>query len=154
MRDLLYGKAPELSALLRDVSSDTTLWDVDRGCLELTNADLLWRAVDALEGVGPTRTSKLLARKRPLLIPITDRIIVSAIGGGDNWWRTLRYCFMQESFRSAVKRLRPQAAGDVSLLRIFDVAIWMLCSKSRAARKARENAGVTQDSCHCRPSDK
>jgi hypothetical protein len=37
----------------------------------------------------------------------------------------------------------------VSLLRVFDVAIWILCSKSRDARKARA-AGVSQDSCHCR----
>jgi hypothetical protein len=154
VRAILFEQAEMFSALLQDVSSDTTLWDVDHGCQQLTNADPLWKAIDALPGVGPTRTSKLLARKRPLLVPITDRIVVSAIGGGDNWWRTLRYCFMQESFRDAAERLRPQAAEDVSLLRIFDVAIWMLCSKSRDARRVRNDAGVPRDSCHRKPSDR
>jgi Family of unknown function (DUF6308) len=146
-RALLGELAEKVTELLRTIDDSTALWD-DRGCQELINANRLWKVIGRLPGVGTTRTSKLLARKRPLLVPITDSIVVSAVDNRGKTWLTLRYCFQQEPFRQAVESLRPpQQAEDVSLLRIFDVAIWMLCSRSRDARKARERTGVPQDSC-------
>ena len=150
VRAMLVEQADQVNGLLSAIDGNTTLWDGERGCQELLKADRLWRIIKGLDGVGPTKTSKLLARKRPQLVPITDRIIVAAIGSGHNWWCTLRHCFKQESLRDAVERLRPQEQECVSLLRAFDVAIWILCSKSRDARKARTAAGVAQDSCHCK----
>jgi len=154
VRAMLVEQADQVNDRLSSIDGSTTLWDGERGCEELRKADGLWRIIDALDGVGPTKTSKLLARKRPQLVPITDRIIVAAIGHGDNWWRTLRYCFKQESFRAAVEQLQPAEEKSVTLLRVFDVAIWILCSKSQDARKARTAAQVTQNSCHCNSFDK
>jgi hypothetical protein len=153
VRALLGEEANHLNGLLEAVDSNTTLWDGNRGCQELTKASALWSAVVRLPGVGPTRAGKLLARKRPLLVPIVDSVVVSAVGNSGRTWATLRYCFKQESFKRAVGLLRSQESGDASLLRIFDVAIWMLCSNSRDAREARMTAGVSRDSCHCKPSD-
>lgn len=142
VRSILVDQADKISELLCEIDNNTTLWDLDHGCNNLLKAECLWNLIDDLDGVGPTKTSKLLARKRPLLVPITDRIIVSAIGDGKNWWRTLRYCFTQETFRQIIDQLRPQEAENASLLRIFDVSIWILHSKSRDALKARQAAGV------------
>ena len=42
-----------------------------------------------------------------------------------------------------MNELRPDNAEAISVLRIFDVAMWMLFSQSKAARKARLEAGLT-----------
>jgi Family of unknown function (DUF6308) len=152
VRALLCDQADEVNEKLRAISTSTTFWDdSSQGCDELAKVDELWRVVDDFDWVGETKTSKLLARKRPWLVPITDSIIISAVGNSGKTWLTLRHCFKQETFREAVKSLRPPGLGDVSLLRIFDVAIWMLCSDSRAAREVRNYAEVTRNSCYCKP---
>ena len=153
VRKLLSGQPAACAELLSRIDSGTTIWAPQAG-QELSNADPLWKELTKLHGVGVTLTRKLLARKRPMLIPITDSIIRNAIGYPGKTWHTIRYCFEQESIRQAVESLRPPNAQDVSLLRIFDVAIWMLCSKSQDARKARERAGMPQDSCGCRRPEK
>lgn len=149
VRSLLGEQAKRcFSELLSRIDSGTTIW-APGGGLELSNVVPLWKEVKKLDGVGSTLTSKLLARKRPMLIPITDSIIRKAVGPGQPFYamRTIRCCFQQEPFQRAVEALRPPNAQDVTLLRIFDVAIWMLCSKG--AHEARERAGVPHDSCSC-----
>jgi hypothetical protein len=141
VRALLDEKAEKVSELLHNVNSKATLWSDDGG-RELVNAEPLWEFVMELPGVGPTTTSKLLARKRPGLVPITDSVIVSAVGTSGRTWSTLRYCFQDPDFRQLVDTLRPDGANSVSLLRIFDVAIWMLYSESTAARKVRADVGI------------
>lgn len=146
VRMMLGSQARQIAELLREIDTETTLW-AEQGGRDLCKAERLWDVIDALKGAGDTLTSKLLARKRPLLVPITDRIIINAVGHPGKTWVTLRYCFQQESFRQAVESLRSPLTEDVGLLRIFDVAIWMLCSKS--ARKARQRLGVPDDLCVC-----
>jgi hypothetical protein len=144
VRGLLCDQADEVSKLLVEVDDKTEIGHPDSG-KQLDAAEPLWKLLYRLPGVRDTRASKLLARKRPRLIPITDSIIVSAVGTPGHTWETVRHCFQEDLFRQAVQPLRPGNTESVSLLRIFDVAIWMLFSQSKAAAKARRETGVVPE---------
>lgn len=83
--------------------------------------------------VSPTRASKIMARKRPHLIPINDRIIKNAIEKKtkDNdwklWWEALTEDdYLEdraETLRQAIDRPR------LSTLRVLDVLLWMSGTK-------------------------
>ena len=87
----------------------------------------LWDAVRALPGMGTTVTSKLLARKRPLLHPITDSVVEEATGASD-LWPELRL-LLQETpdLHTRLTGLRAEAklSDHVSPLRVFVVVTWM-----------------------------
>src|SRR4051812_3670041 len=68
VRALLQDRAQEFSELLEAVPANLDLWDAE--VEDLQSAEILWHRLDELDGVGPTRTSKLMARKRPRLIPV------------------------------------------------------------------------------------
>jgi hypothetical protein len=80
--------------------------------------------------------------------PKDSPVVIAAVGNKENPWLTLRHCFKQEPFRQAVGSLRPPDADDLSLLRILNVAIWMLCSNSRGAGRVRNYGGVSRNPCH------
>lgn len=143
VRRLLIDQAAEVGELLGRIDEDTDLW-AEGSSEQLAAADPLWALLCSLPGVRDTRASKLLARKRPRLIPNTDSVVVSAVGTQGRTWPTLLHCFQDELFRQSVESLRPKNVESISLLRIFDVAIWMLYSQSKAASKARREAGLTQ----------
>ena len=70
-------------ALLQKIPADAnvTLWNT-----ELPRSSAAWRLWDVLVGideVGPTRASKLMAWKRPHLLPILDSVIMERLGLGD-----------------------------------------------------------------------
>jgi hypothetical protein len=79
--------------------------------------------------VGRTKTSKLLARKRPALIPIWDSAIGGVIQTGDYFWEPLRQELRANdaALHRRLLRLRDQAglARSVTALRVFDVVCWM-----------------------------
>jgi hypothetical protein len=142
VRSLLIDQAVTANELLSKIDHDTDLWGSD-AARQLNHVDPLWDLLCALPGVRDARASKLLARKRPRLIPITDSIVVSAVGIPGRTWPTLQSCFRDHQFRRSVITLRPTNLDGIGPLRIFDVAMWMLYSQSKTARKARHTAGVT-----------
>ncbi len=73
---------------------------------------------------------KLLARKRPLLLPIRDTVVERALNLGnrdDDWWRPWWIALSTDD--ALVSRLREirQLAGTphLSLLRVADIVIWL-----------------------------
>lgn len=128
---LLVGQACELNALLSEIPVELDLWEAPEQVVEPgSSADHLWRQLDGLPGVGWVTAGKLMARKRPRLIPVYDRVVKTALGrkNGDEWWRPLRTVLQENSdIVDRLQSLRNQAALDdrVSLLRILDVCIWM-----------------------------
>jgi len=75
-------------------------------------------------------THKLLARKRPLLLPIRDTVVEGALNLGnrdDDWWRPWWIALSTDD--ALVPRLQEirQLAGtpNLSLLRIADIVIWL-----------------------------
>jgi hypothetical protein len=144
VRKLLSDLRGQISNHLANIGRETDLWEASDD--ELQAADDLWFTLVGLDGVKKARASKLMARKRPRLAPISDEVVVKAIGARRQTWPVLRYCLQDESFRGTVLKLRGPGSGDASVLRLLDVALWMLHSKSKAAGQARHAAGVTPPS--------
>jgi hypothetical protein len=55
----------------------------------------------------------------------------------------LRRLLQDPDARAEVEALRPVAAAGASLLRILDVALWVLYSRTAAAQWVRAQAGMT-----------
>lgn len=80
--------------------------------------------------VGPTLASKLLARKRPRLIPIWDSKIEAQLGlkGSRDHWRVMRQILSEDDGKlvDRLETIRRKSGQQerISLLRTFDVAVW------------------------------
>ena len=66
--ELLGRRSADLSRLLGQLPTDVDLWGAEESHLE--SAGNAWRIVEGLPGVGWVTAGKLLARKRPRLIPV------------------------------------------------------------------------------------
>lgn len=78
-------------------------------------------------GVGQTITSKLLARKRPHLIPIWDSKIGRQVeaNGTKHFWSGMREMFQDAALIERLEAIhRKSGVLDLPLLRVFDVAVW------------------------------
>jgi hypothetical protein len=145
VRQLLGSQADEMSRLLAPVRDDLDLWDAT-DC-DLAVVDPLWEALTAMEGIGTATAAKLLARKRPRLCPVTDKVVIQAAGvRGQRASAAVRRLVQDPAVRAEIEALRPPEAAGASLLRILDVAIWLLHSPSRAANRARA-AGLSLAAC-------
>ena len=117
--------------LLHQIPVGVDLWRADEADVGPgSSADELWRALVRLPGINWVTAGKLLARKRPRLIPVYDRVVKAALGRGDadEWWRPLRQALVDDpNVVARLRALRDKAhIGDtVSLLRVLDVCIWM-----------------------------
>jgi hypothetical protein len=140
VRSLLNDLSGTMSEYLAEIGTETDLWDATKQELQAT--DDLWNTLLEVKGIGEVKASKLLARKRPRLAPITDRVIVAAIGARGRTWPVLRHCLQDEPFRDAIAELRGTDSQDTTVLRLLDVALWMLYSGSEAAIEARRSSGL------------
>lgn len=95
-------------------------------------------------GVGQTTTSKILARKRPHLVPIYDSVIAGLVGMRDSrsQWRCWWEAFQGDEGRKLIERLAVIRAASgqthLSLLRVLDIVLWM---EGRGAEEIRETVG-------------
>jgi hypothetical protein len=140
VRILLGSRLRELSQMLAAIPEDIDLWDADDEVSK--RIDLLWDALMAIDGIGTASATKLLARKRPRLCPISDSVVIKAVGVPGRTWAVLRCLLQDPAVRGQVAALRPAAAAEASLLRILDVILWISHSDSAAAHKVREEAGM------------
>jgi hypothetical protein len=140
IRILLGSHQRQLSDLLAAIPQETDLWDASSDTLR--PIDALWDALTAIDGVGAASATKLLARKRPRLCPISDSVINKAVDVPHRTWDVLRCLLQDPAARAEVEALRPAAAAGASLLRILDVALWVSYSRSGAAQWMREKAGM------------
>ncbi len=142
VRALLDSWAEKISQMLAVISSDLDLWDAGDG--DLAAVDPLWDALLEMPGVGTATAAKLLARKRPRLCPVTDKVVIGAAGVPRRTWAALP-CLMQDvDARGEVEALRPPSASGASLLRILDVALWIRHSHSRVAQQLRQQAPIEE----------
>lgn len=131
--DLLDHRAGEINHALSGVPNDP-LHIVERAAIGPdSEAVKLWRMVRCREqSMGRTKTAKLLARKRPALLPIYDQRIAGRLAlplDDWTWWWTW---WQNPQHVQSIQNLRRAAANDsvghgiaeVSLLRILDVAVW------------------------------
>lgn len=138
VRDLTEARADEFAELLALVPDPTVvLWEATDAHLDAANS--LWRWLcDTINGVGPTRAGKILARKRPALIPIADEVTLRLFKAPSNGlWVTLRAVLADTEVRHTVEALRGDLPETVTTLRLLDTALWMTGSGSEAARTVR-----------------
>jgi hypothetical protein len=80
--------------------------------------------------LGSVAAGKLLARKRPQLIPVYDsyvRKILRRPWNDQTWWSDLRCQLVKDdALVGELESVRARAgAGHLSLLRTFDIMCWM-----------------------------
>jgi transposase len=140
VRILLVTHKRELSRLLAEIPRAVDLWDATDD--DLRSIDLMWDALISIEGIGTASATKILARKRPRVCPISDSLVIKAVDVPGRTWDVLR-CLLQDPLaRTDVEALRPPEAATASLLRVLDVALWVSHSKSAAAQQVRVEAGL------------
>ncbi|HEY9389216.1 MAG TPA: DUF6308 family protein [Mycobacteriales bacterium] len=92
-------------------------------------ADAAWRLLEARDGIGWVTASKLLARKRPRLVPVYDRVVRCALGAPGHFWEYLHHALRadQGRLRTRLEEVRQQAdlPEATSPLRVLDVVLWM-----------------------------
>lgn len=121
-------------ALLRTIPTDRDLVDVD----DVSDAGevfgpvwALWRELRTLTGMGPTKISKLLARKRPRVVPVYDSVLRKHVFPSGEQWRPLHAALRRETphgrLHDRLEQLRRDAGliPEVSPLRVFDVLAWL-----------------------------
>lgn len=146
VRAILGHEADHLAAMLQAIPTDVDLWEATDE--DLAPAYALWTALRARGkgwGIGPTTTSKLMARKRPRLVPIVDSVVRDALGFEKDSWAELRAALQGSDLPVRIEGLRRPGVGDkAATLRLLDVAVWMRCSQGKAARAARTEVGLDE----------
>lgn len=132
----LIGLNPELRTLFARIKADRPLQSedaVDMSVDPWAAADEAFWMLRSVDGVGRTKASKLLARKRPALLPVWDRKVSRRLGlrKKDNDWPVVQHVIQVR--RSALEAMRQEVAealdasqlAHLPLTRALDVAIWM-----------------------------
>lgn len=122
----LFSIADLIENELAHIPTDLHLWDAPDEFLDvgspLANAYAL---IDGLEGFGTAYTSKILAAKRPHLVPIRDHDVSRLMGDPRRWWRPWRAVMSQSDLRLILERIRADLhLPHVSLLRVADAVLW------------------------------
>ncbi|MCC9737602.1 DUF6308 family protein [Streptomyces sp. MNU89] len=129
--DILEGRlGVRLSGLLQAIPRDIDMADAEAVVVaDGSPADQAWQLLEDQPDVGWVIAGKILARKRPRLLPVYDRVVRCAVGRPSSFWLALHTALREDdaALHRQLLELR-QAAGlpeTVSALRVCDVAVWM-----------------------------
>ncbi|MDR6685750.1 hypothetical protein J2Y41_001305 [Arthrobacter sp. 1088] len=136
---IVESRANDVSELLDQIPTDLDLAavssdDYDRFLGQQSPANALWRLLRGSDtyrwGIGPTTASKIMARKRPRLIPIYDSVVGPLMGlrDSDNQWKAWHSVLTDGSgLPDRLKTIRAKSSvdRDISDLRTMDVVLWM-----------------------------
>ncbi|MGB3764527.1 MAG: DUF6308 family protein [Ornithinimicrobium sp.] len=128
-RALLRDRAEEFTSLLKQLKVDQDLVDVEEPLHDDWVGWQMMRALRSLDGVGATRGSKLLARKRPRLRPIYDSVVARVTHTKREQWEPVRVALRADD-RALHQRLvhlhsEARLSSQVPPLRVLDVVAWM-----------------------------
>lgn len=124
-----------VTQLLAAVPDDVDLWD---GADLIDEGGDLWRLWRLLEracwpnpipgnGMGPTTISKLLAAKRPHLVPIFDSVVRSLFPPVQDYWQAFYRATSDPQLRLELSiASAPGAPESAGLLRRLDALLWMI----------------------------
>lgn len=135
---LLGRAAATVTELLQRIPADVDIVDADPTLLGADSpAGQLWELLRRpRDGLGPTTTSKLLAAKRPRLLPIWDTFVEQATGLATiGYWAKFQYVLADDNRRlwnwlGEVRSQAPDLSATVSELRVLDVLLWMSVAAS------------------------
>jgi hypothetical protein len=146
---ILGEGAGQVSELLAQIPAGQAIWD-DNADLEPDGpAWTLWKLIESREsacptgygGMGVTKISKLLAAKRPNLVPIQDSHVDLALFSRpiDNYWEPWQRLYRSEKgteLRETAHSVREEAGvGELlGALRIIDIVIWTWAKKNLRSR--------------------
>jgi Family of unknown function (DUF6308) len=127
--------AATVRALLQRIATDRDVWEPG----DLLNAggptwglwDLLatarWPAARPNNGMGTTTISKLLATKRPRLVPVWDSVVRKLFPPVDNYWAAFSHALADDNLRLQLSIASSGHAPEgASLLRRIDAPLWMV----------------------------
>jgi hypothetical protein len=136
---LMGEGAKRVSDLLAQIKPEWRVWDDEPHLAQGSSAWNLWDVIRTRDGLGPcgmgpTLVSKLLAMKRPHLIPVRDSRVCWTLFGRDHdenfddWaaWRNELRSPQGEQLRSLVAEVQNEAGypDTTSVLRIIDIVVW------------------------------
>ncbi|GAB6898747.1 DUF6308 family protein [Kineosporia succinea] len=145
---ILEPDAGSLAALLAAIPVALPLVDADDDLLTADRSALvrLWRALRAYPGIGRTVASKLMARKRPSLVPMWDAVVAREFGlreSGGYWWAMRDALRRDDLWRRAGDLVAENGLEQrVSPLRAVDVVTWMHGRDPAASLRAASVAGL------------
>lgn len=123
---LLIADTERFNDQLRQIPREQNLWEVRR--LDVTvgsPADDLHGQLRTLRGIDWVVASKLLAAKRPKLLPILDNVVNNYLKPPKGlFWVSLHDELSDASRREVIADVCRVAPPHVSLLRRIDVALW------------------------------
>jgi hypothetical protein len=119
----------QVAALLARVPVDVELGTGDARKLVQGPVLEAWQLLKDQSGIGYVTAGKLIARKRPHLIPVYDEVIRCQFGGPQQVWVRLHDRLREDDgqLRAMLAALRTRApiSPRISLLRVLDVVLWM-----------------------------
>ena len=138
----------KVAAHLRAIPTDVSLLEPGAAphVADGSPADQCWHLLvsNAAPDVGPTKASKLLARKRPQLLPVYDDVLRCALGHPASFWTTLHQTLVEQpQLGRTLTALQTRAPKHVSTLRVVDVVVWMA---HQHEHRTRCKAGTATDS--------
>lgn len=129
---ILHGElGRKLSMHLRRIPSDVALGEPEAAehIADGAAADRAWQLLNDQTDTGWVTAGKLMARKRPHLLPVYDNVVSCALGKPKRLWQSLHAVLTTDTAgtRSRLVELRASACipAEVGELRILDVVIWM-----------------------------
>ena len=124
---LLDTEAEDFNSLLRQMPADTELWEARPSDLDKDSpASKLYYRLKGLHGVGPVTATKLMASKRPRLMPVIDTLVSELLQPpGGRFWLPMRNQLADTERRKKIGDVVSCAPDNVTLLRRIDVAVWM-----------------------------
>lgn len=134
---LLLTDSERFNSLLRQVPWATDIWEVRRSEVSDISvaSDLHQLLRDELPGVDWVTAGKLLAAKRPRLIPILDKEVRDFLAPPSNqFWVTMYDALINEDVRKAIATVCRVTSVPpfVSLLRRMDAALWMAAKRENS----------------------
>ncbi|MCX5326827.1 DUF6308 family protein [Streptomyces sp. NBC_00120] len=129
--DLLEGDLGlRLATMLSDIPFDVDMVEVEAADLSKgAPADTAWRVLWDQPGIGWVTAGKLLARKRPRLLPVYDQVVRCILGRPTSFWLDLHGALRADNHALHRELLGLRQAADlpvtVSALRVCDVVLWM-----------------------------
>lgn len=115
----------EVSDLLVEIGPDRPIWEAeDDELVEDAPAERLWRRLKRFDELGSVIAGKLVAAKRPSLIPIWDQHVDEALGPPPHgFWlgvrNSLREC------HHLVEEVIAYVGVELTVLRAVDIVVWM-----------------------------
>lgn len=132
----LRDQAPAITSHLAEIPWDVDLADAPASFIDQQSAAwALWDLMTGIHGIGWVTANKLLARKRPRLLPVYDDLVESRLRAPKSFWASLHGSLRDDdhALHRRLLAIREAAAigDDISALRVFDVVCWRLEQQSR-----------------------